>query len=112
MSQKSVQPQDKYVLRLPDGMRDRIKAAADANGRSMNAEIILTLNEKYPPEVSFDDLAAEISGLVEEMRASNYGHDPFRALRKSLDEIHLALEDHYERMKLRDEDRPDPRDDE
>lgn len=39
---------DKFMLRLPDGMRDRIKAAADANRRSMNAEIVATLEEKYP----------------------------------------------------------------
>lgn len=42
------QNQDKFVLRLPDGMRDRIKAAAEASNRSMNAEIIATLEEKYP----------------------------------------------------------------
>ena len=41
---------DKFMLRLPDGMRDRIKAAAEANSRSMNAEIVHTLEEKYPPE--------------------------------------------------------------
>jgi len=29
-------------------MRDRIKAAADRHGRSMNAEIIATLTEHYP----------------------------------------------------------------
>lgn len=40
---------DKFMLRLPDGMRDRIKAEADRNGRSMNAEIIAALHEKYPP---------------------------------------------------------------
>ena len=39
----------KFVLRLPDGMRDRIKEIAAQNGRSMNAEIIATLEEKYPP---------------------------------------------------------------
>lgn len=37
------------MLRLPDGMRDRIKAAAAENNRSMNAEIVATLEEKYPP---------------------------------------------------------------
>lgn len=31
------------MLRLPDGMRDRIKAEAEKGGRSMNAEIILRL---------------------------------------------------------------------
>jgi plasmid stability protein len=39
------QPQDKYVLRLPDGMRDRLKDAAARNGRSMNAEILARLED-------------------------------------------------------------------
>ncbi|MDK3020956.1 Arc family DNA-binding protein [Pseudodonghicola flavimaris] len=44
---------DKFMLRLPDGMRGRIKAAAEANNRSMNAEIVATLEEKYPaPKLS------------------------------------------------------------
>lgn len=34
---------DKFMLRLPDGMRDRIKAAAEHNNRSMNAEIVMAL---------------------------------------------------------------------
>lgn len=39
---------DKFMLRLPDGMRERIKAAADRHNRSMNAEIVATLEEAYP----------------------------------------------------------------
>lgn len=39
---------DKFMLRMPDGMRDRIKSAADNNGRSMNAEIVQVLDEHYP----------------------------------------------------------------
>lgn len=31
---------DRFQLRMPDGMRDRIKEAAAKSGRSMNAEII------------------------------------------------------------------------
>lgn len=34
---------DQFQLRLPDGMREQIKQSADANGRSMNAEIIYRL---------------------------------------------------------------------
>lgn len=45
MGKKPVQPEDKYVLRLPDGMRDRIKEAAERNNRSMNAEIVARLEE-------------------------------------------------------------------
>lgn len=40
---------DQYLLRMPDGLRDRIKRAAEANNRSMNAEIVAALTEKYPP---------------------------------------------------------------
>lgn len=50
MTDRSPQNQDKFVVRLPDGMRDRIRAAAEANGRSMNAEIVATLEHKYPAE--------------------------------------------------------------
>lgn len=31
---------DQYMLRLPDGMRDRIKKDAIRSGRSMNDEIV------------------------------------------------------------------------
>lgn len=34
---------DQFVVRLPDGMRDKIAEAAKANGRSMNAEIVARL---------------------------------------------------------------------
>ena len=43
----TIQTEDKYVLRLPDGMRDRIKQEAERNGRSMNAEIVQRL-EDFP----------------------------------------------------------------
>jgi hypothetical protein len=46
---------DKFMLRLPDGMRDRIKDAADLNGRSMNSEIVATLEEEYPPFLGSPD---------------------------------------------------------
>ena len=39
---------DRYMLRLPEGMRARIKAAAEAEGRSMNAEIVRVLEEHFP----------------------------------------------------------------
>lgn len=45
--------QDQFVLRFPDGMREMIKAAAEANNRSMNAEIVARL------ERSFDTFAPD-----------------------------------------------------
>lgn len=38
---------DQFPLRLPDGMRDALKAAADENGRSMNAEIVVRLRSSF-----------------------------------------------------------------
>lgn len=45
---------DKFMLRLPDGMRERIRKVAKLNGRSMNAEIVATLDEAYPDEQSVE----------------------------------------------------------
>jgi hypothetical protein len=39
---------DKFLLRMPEGLRNRVKSAAERNKRSMNAEIIDTLSEAYP----------------------------------------------------------------
>jgi plasmid stability protein len=38
---------DKVIVRLPNGMRDRLKAAAAENNRSMNAEIVARLEESF-----------------------------------------------------------------
>ena len=42
------QLQDKFLLRLPDGLRDRIKAKAESEDRSMNTEIIRALKKAFP----------------------------------------------------------------
>ncbi|MFQ6181852.1 Arc family DNA-binding protein [Sinorhizobium meliloti] len=42
-----IQSQDKYVVRLPDGMRDKLKAEAERNKRSMNAEIVARLEATF-----------------------------------------------------------------
>jgi hypothetical protein len=38
---------DKFVLRLPEGMRDKIGVAARANKRTMNAEIVQRLEASF-----------------------------------------------------------------
>ena len=43
MSNEIGRGSDKFMLRLPDGMRDELKALAEANKRSMNAEIVARL---------------------------------------------------------------------
>ena len=38
---------DRFIVRFPDGMRDRIRDEAAANNRSMNAEIIARLEASF-----------------------------------------------------------------
>jgi hypothetical protein len=44
---RTAQDADKYIVRFPDGMRDQIAAAAKANNRSMNAEIVARLQQTF-----------------------------------------------------------------
>ncbi|MFC3208200.1 Arc family DNA-binding protein [Aquamicrobium soli] len=38
---------ERFIVRMPDGMREMIREAADANGRSMNAEIVVRLGQSF-----------------------------------------------------------------
>lgn len=42
---------ERFQVRMPNGLRDRIKESAEKNNRSMNAEIVSALEEKFPPKV-------------------------------------------------------------
>ncbi|MBU1313984.1 MAG: Arc family DNA-binding protein [Alphaproteobacteria bacterium] len=80
MSKKpAVQTEDKYVLRLPDGMRDRIREAAEANNRSMNAEMVdrltkslegayLDASEATRIDARFDELAEFVVSLGDALK--------------------------------------------
>ncbi|MUO27425.1 MULTISPECIES: Arc family DNA-binding protein [Rhizobium/Agrobacterium group] len=62
MVDRTPQDQDKYVLRFPDGLRDRLKDEAARNNRSLNAEIIHRLENSFAslPEMEQDDLQSII----------------------------------------------------
>lgn len=81
---------DKIVVRVPDGMRDRIATAAKNNGRSVNAEIVQLLEMYYPPAPPADEVADLISGIF---RISN-GNPPksqWNNLYSLLNEFHARL---------------------
>lgn len=46
---------DKFVVRLPDGMRERIAEVARNHHRSMNSEIIARLEQSLIQEGALDD---------------------------------------------------------
>ncbi|WP_313610415.1 Arc family DNA-binding protein [Rhizobium sp.] len=56
---------DKFLLRMPDGLRERIKDMAAANNRSMNAEIVSTLEDCYPPQPGLQEIISYIETLAE-----------------------------------------------
>ncbi|HKL70858.1 Arc family DNA-binding protein [Salibaculum sp.] len=80
---------DKFMLRMPDGMRDRIKRAAEASGRSMNSEILAVLHEKYPEPLPGTDLEDRLKTLAQRI-AEETDPDERQAklvqFRKELDE--------------------------
>jgi len=71
-----------YMLRMPEGLRDRIKRAAEREGRSMNAEIVRVLEREFPdaPLTAEDfvqylqDLTGDMSleGQIEKQHELNY----------------------------------------
>lgn len=54
------QTMDRFIVRLPDGLRDRIAAAAKENGRSMNAEIVRVLETYYPAPPSLQSVLRDL----------------------------------------------------
>jgi hypothetical protein len=46
---------EQFVVRLPEGMRDRIAESAKLNNRSMNAEIVARLEVSLATEEGFTD---------------------------------------------------------
>lgn len=52
---------DKFVVRLPSGMRDKISDAAREAGRSMNAEVVHRLQTSFTPAIATSN--AKFSGL-------------------------------------------------
>lgn len=92
MTKYPSQLQDKFNLRLPDGMRDAIAERAKRNGRSMNSEIVQILQETLDTDkaisesdlVDFDSTqaafnAASTAEEKEEFLRSLAKKDPFTA---------------------------------
>ncbi|MCJ8337559.1 MAG: Arc family DNA-binding protein [Pseudomonadales bacterium] len=84
---------DKFMLRFPDGMRERVKAEAARRGRSMNAEIINRLelslvNDAYNEETL---TAVQARSLLES--TVDHGHEALLA--KCFEEIKASVKQGY-----------------
>jgi hypothetical protein len=56
---------DKFIVRLPDGMRQKIMDAAQANNRSMNAEIVARLAGSFSAGAALCPLDTRIDRLAD-----------------------------------------------
>lgn len=76
---------NRFTLHLPPTLRDRIKVYAESQNRSMNAEIVRVLEQKFPPPVH---AAARFNQLMERLAVLKGG-----ATDEAVDEVVLELED-------------------
>lgn len=72
-----------FGVRMPADLKSRVAASAAANNRSMNAEIVATLQEKYP-EPSGSDLAALFSEVLARLEQVS-SNDEAKALAKDVE---------------------------
>lgn len=66
MTNSAPRQEPPYGLRMPPDLKARVKAAAEANNRSMNAEIVAALEATYPapPTMTADEVAALVDDLT------------------------------------------------
>lgn len=87
---ESVHDRDRIIVRLPDGMRDRIAALAESNGRSMTAEVVAALEqhlrgpsrldaleefiERYRPYIAvIEQISHDLDKLEKKVEAIDFG---------------------------------------
>lgn len=59
---------DKFMLRLPDGMREQVAHAAKENGRSMNAEVVERLKASFS-DAPIGGASADMAALAARLQA-------------------------------------------
>lgn len=80
---------DQFPLRLPPGMREQIKQAAEASGRSMNEEILDVLREYFPQQPGMEEILDEIAYTAQILEALRV-EEPSDGLTSS-DKIQIVL---------------------
>lgn len=102
MTTKQVKEYDKFVVRLPDGMRDAISERADKYGRSMNSEIVQILNDKLigPESLQVDTEFHKLFKEITESEASD-GFEGFTLddFKKKDEKIDLLIDALMHRIK-------------
>lgn len=64
MAQRPGRGSDQFPLRLPDGMREQLKDAANLSGRSMNTEIVHRLEQSFKDALSPDTIRMMLQQML------------------------------------------------
>jgi len=80
---------DRFQIRLPPGLRDRIKAYAEAHGRSMNTEIVRVLEREFPEPWTLDGRVTQLLGALEILKSAGDATELVDAL---VADVHETLE--------------------
>ncbi|RAZ90147.1 hypothetical protein DPM33_15070 [Mesorhizobium hawassense] len=83
-----VRNQDQFLVRLPEGMRDRIKAKADRAGMSMNEAVVWCLEQYFPAPATLED---RVDALAKAVAALKRGSDLEAQIDEIVDEIDTTL---------------------
>jgi len=70
MAERPVKDFDKFVLRLPEGMRGAIAERAKRNGRSMNSEVVQILQDaldESPEQAASESIDRAYFNMLSEM---------------------------------------------
>lgn len=77
-----------FGVRMPPDLKERVERAAKANNRSMNAEIVATLEEKYPPPSLDLNL---IAGFLDSLHRGPTDSEGFEDRDAYIDAINLLM---------------------
>ncbi|QND67663.1 Arc family DNA-binding protein [Mesorhizobium loti] len=84
-----VKNQDQFLVRLPDGMRDRIKAKADRAGMSMNEAIVWCLDAYFPAPTAIEEKLDELVAMVAILKGDN----TYEGVDQLVSAVHDAIKD-------------------
>lgn len=79
--------QAQFVVRMPPDLRERIRIAAEKNKRSMNAEILSTLEEVYPRLIDENEYYFYLHELSDMIGGSSQFDEKIKSRAKRLSEI-------------------------
>ncbi|AVX04244.1 hypothetical protein MXMO3_01718 [Maritalea myrionectae] len=89
MKKNPVAEWDKFMLRMPPGMRDKLKKVANENSNSLNSEIIARLEQSFnlhPTEKSFDAAFTRMEKATIEMEERSKELEKYILKFKALEE--------------------------